>query len=68
MYDNELETFQPTEDELEALTRLSVETITVRTALVDHIPIRLYELGYITANSDGRLMLTDKGLGLIRHA
>jgi Mn-dependent DtxR family transcriptional regulator len=67
MYDNQLETFQPTEDELETLTRLSVETITVHAALVKHLPIRLYELGYITTNSEGRLMLTDKGLGLIRH-
>jgi uncharacterized protein with von Willebrand factor type A (vWA) domain len=68
MYDNQLETFQPTEDELEALTRLSVETISVRAAMVEHLPVRLYELGFITTNSDGRLMLTEKGLSLIRHS
>ncbi|HZE92451.1 MAG TPA: hypothetical protein VE029_12200 [Rhizobacter sp.] len=59
--------FGATQDELHALTRLSLAPVSIRTALVEHLPTRLYELGFITLNAAGHLMLTDKGLALIRH-
>jgi predicted transcriptional regulator len=59
--------FDATQDELDALTRLSLAPVPIRKALVEHLPTRLYERGFITTNHDGQLMLTDKGLALIRH-
>jgi hypothetical protein len=62
-----LESFHPTIDELEALKRLELETIAVDTALHDHIPHRLFDLGYIAKNGEGRLAITPKGLALARR-
>jgi len=65
--DTTTESFHPTIDELEALKRLELETIPVDAALHDHIPHRLYDLGYIAKNSEGRLSITAKGLALARR-
>lgn len=61
------ESFHPTIDEIEALKRMELETLTVSTAMHDHIPHRLYDLGYIAKNGDGRLSITAKGLALVRR-
>ncbi len=62
-----METFHPTIDELRALKRLELETIPPGVALHDHVPQRLYELGYIAKNANGHLTITHKGLALTRR-
>lgn len=59
--------FAATVDELRALKRLELGNVSIEDALHDHIPHRLYDLGFIRKNSDGKLQLTDKGLALARR-
>lgn len=61
------DTFHPTIDELRALKRLELGPVTVSAALHDHLPQRLYELGYIAKNAAGELSLTARGLALVRR-
>ena len=61
------ETFHPTIDELRALKRLELGPVSVNSAIRDHLPQRLYELGYIAKNMAGELSLTPKGLSLVRR-
>jgi hypothetical protein len=61
------EEFAPTVDELQALKRLELGNLPIETAVHDHVPHRLYDLGYIRKNSDGELQLTEKGLALARR-
>jgi hypothetical protein len=63
----DIEAFHPTVDELQALKRLELETLPISTAIVDHVPHRLYDLGFITKNSNGQLAITPKGLALTRR-
>ena len=63
----DLDCFNPTSDELEALKRLAQEAVQIDTGVPIEPPERLVELGFVTWNASGTPALTARGLALVRH-
>ena len=62
-------TFEPTVDELGVLKRMEMgETMSMTSALREHLSVRLLEWGMIGKTVDGRFTLTDSGRRIIRRS
>ncbi|MEY4564902.1 MAG: hypothetical protein RLZZ618_4179 [Pseudomonadota bacterium] len=67
MQHHSVEPFQATVDEILALKRLELGPVSTSTAPHDHLPHRLYELGFVAKNASDELSITAKGLSLVRR-
>lgn len=59
--------FEPTVDELATLKQLEIGTISVPSALKEHLSGRLYEHGLVAKNAAGHLTITESGRQLVRR-